>query len=126
MEQICLICTEPSTIDNPCILVHTNIKTCKCKYYVHNRCFKTWLSHNEVCLVCRTHTLHNNNNYDISADLFYTSHTMNAVGSWISNVFSYVLYPFAIIGTFVLSLIFYTYIIIITSVGIFAYCFQKN
>ena len=125
MDVNCIICTDISTDSNPCIQINNSVdglwKPCECKYTVHQNCFRTWLEHKEACIICKEHVYIDKG--DLAADPFYTDQTIKSIGV---TVFSYFVYPLTMAATFFAGLLFYTYIIIMVTVGGVCYVVGKN
>ncbi len=54
MEEKCTICLKNiKTKSSKTLLYEKFFTKCKCKYYYHNRCIKTWMKRKKTCPTCR-------------------------------------------------------------------------
>jgi len=54
MEEKCTICLKNiKTKSSKTLLYEKFFTECKCKYYYHNRCIKTWMKRKKTCPTCR-------------------------------------------------------------------------
>jgi hypothetical protein len=54
MEEKCTICLKNiKTKSSKTLLTEKFATKCKCKYYYHNRCIKTWMRRKKTCPTCR-------------------------------------------------------------------------
>lgn len=54
MEVTCTICLKHIKTKKSKTLLNEKFSTkCKCKYYYHNRCIKTWMRRKKTCPTCR-------------------------------------------------------------------------
>jgi len=53
-EETCTICLKKiKTKSSKTLLNKKYVTKCKCKYYYHNRCIKTWMRRKKTCPTCR-------------------------------------------------------------------------
>jgi len=54
MEVTCTICLKHiKTKKSKTLLNEKFVTKCKCQYYYHNRCIKTWMKRKKTCPTCR-------------------------------------------------------------------------
>jgi len=79
-ERQCTICLKNiKTQTSKTLLNEIYTTKCKCKYYYHNRCIKTWINQKKNCPICRYNVFNNNfekcqnsmKNYFIQIILYY-------------------------------------------------------
>lgn len=54
MKEKCTICLKKiKTKSSKTLLSEKFVTKCKCQYYYHNRCIKTWMRRKKTCPTCR-------------------------------------------------------------------------
>lgn len=58
MDKECFICLEPNNIvtNKDCVYSVKNQKfifNCKCVTYTHQKCMQDWITHCQICPICR-------------------------------------------------------------------------